>query len=341
MVAEQLSAEEALGPYLRRVAPELGDLESVEGLGGGQSNPTFRLAMTAGHFVLRRKPPGPLLPTAHAIDREYRVMRALRGTAVPVPEVLHYCADEALIGSAFYIREFVPGRVFWDGRLPDCGPTERTRIYRGMGDVLAAIHSIEPAAIGLGDFGRPGAYFSRQLRRWTEQYRASETHARPAMETLIDWLPANMPPDDGQAALIHGDYRLDNLVFDDEGDVVAVLDWELSTLGHPLADIAYQCAQWRLPPGVMRGLRGVDRRALGLPAERDYVRRYCEARGLNGLAGWDFHLVMSLFRLAAICQGVYRRGIDGNAAGADATDFNHRIDVIADCAVEITSKGAA
>lgn len=329
---------EALRAYLRGVVPEAGVLQGVDRLGGGQSNPTFRLVLSAGDLILRRKPAGTLLPSAHAIEREYRVMSALRGSAVPVPTVLHFCSDESLLGSPFYIMEFVPGRIFWDARLPDCTPGERARIYSEMGDVLAALHALDPGAVGLGDFGRPGEYFSRQIRRWTDQYRASETHVRESMDSLIDWLPRNLPPDDGQIALTHGDYRLDNIVFDTGGRAVALLDWELSTLGHPLADLAYQCAQWRLPTGVMRGLQGVDRHAIGVPTEAEYVERYCSARGTHAVPHWSFYLAVSLFRLAAICQGVYRRSLGGNATGTDAADFSRRTDVIAACAVEIIAR---
>lgn len=328
---------EALRDHLSVVMPEAGVLQSVERLSGGQSNPTFRLSMSAGDFVLRRKPPGPLLPSAHAIEREYRVMGALRGSAVPVPRVLHLCDDGSLLGSPFYVMEFVPGRIFWDARLPECTPAERRRIYAEMGDVLAALHAIRPSDVGLLDFGRHAGYFARQLKAWTERYRASETHVRGSMESLIERLPRHLPEDDGQVALTHGDYRLDNLVFDRDGRAVAVLDWELSTLGHPLADLAYQCAQWRLPPGVMRGLEGVDRHATGLPTEAEYVERYCRARGLDGIDHWPFYLSLSLFRLAAICQGVYRRSLRGNAAGADAADFSRRTDIIAACALGVIS----
>lgn len=329
---------EALRAYLRGVVPEAGILQRVDRLGGGQSNPTFRLILSAGDLVLRRKPPGPLLPSAHAIEREYRVMGALRGSAVPVPPVLHFCSDESLLGSPFYIMQFVPGRIFWDARLPECTLGERARIYAEMGDMLAALHAIDPSAVGLHDFGRPGGYFSRQIRRWTDQYRASETHVRDCMDSLIEWLPRNLPLDDGQVALTHGDYRLDNIVFDVEGRAVALLDWELSTLGHPLADLAYQCAQWRLPTGAMRGLQGVDRHAIGLPTEAEYVDRYCSARGIHAIPHWSFYLAVSLFRLAAICQGVYRRSLGGNATGSDAEDFSRRTDIIAACAVEIIAR---
>jgi aminoglycoside phosphotransferase (APT) family kinase protein len=326
---------EALRAYLRSVTPEAGVLQRVDRLGGGQSNPTFRLVLSAADLILRRKLAGPPLPSAHAIEREYRVMGALRGSAVPVPTVLHCCSDDSLFGSPFYIVEFVHGRIFWDARLPDCAPGERARIYAAMGDVLAALHAIDPYAVGLGDFGPSGGYFSRQVRRWTDQYRASETHVRDAMDSLIDWLPRNLPPDDGQVTLTHGDYRLDNLVFDAEGRAVALLDWELSTLGHLLADLAYQCAQWRLPTGVMRSLQGVDRRAIGLPTESEYVDRYFGACGIRRTLHWPFYLAVSLFRLAAIWQGVCRRGLDENAAGSAAAGFSRRTDIIAACAVDI------
>ncbi|MCZ8130301.1 MAG: phosphotransferase family protein [Steroidobacteraceae bacterium] len=328
-------AIDTLGRYLEERVPGFGGLRSVGKFAGGQSNPTFRLDAATGTYVLRRKPPGRLLPSAHAIDREYRVLGALAATAVPVPKVLHYCADEAVLGSPFYVMEHVCGSVHWDGRLPGLEPTLRRRIYAEMNRVLAALHEVVPADVGLADYGRPGGYYERQVRRWTEQYRAAETDVRPAMELLIDWLPGHLPSDDGQVAITHGDFRLDNFVFTPEGRAAALLDWELSTLGHPYADLAYQCAQWRLPPGTLRGLGGVDRAALGLPTEAEYVAAYREARRLQPIDGWPFYLAVSLFRLASICQGVYRRGLDGNASSPDAPDFGRRVDVIAGTAVDL------
>ena len=326
-----------LSAYLEAQIAGFGPIESVERFAGGQSNPTFKLITATRPYVLRRKPTGHVLPSAHAVDREYRVLKALSGTPVPVPQAVLYCGDTALLGSPFYVMQCVAGHIYWDARLPDLSPAVRRRIYDEMVRVMAALHAQDPAGLGLADFGRPGSFFERQIRRWTEQYRSCETKPRPSMELLIEWLPRNLPRDDGQVAIIHGDYRLDNLVFDASANAAALLDWELSTLGHPIADLAYQCAQWRLPPGTMRGLQGVDRASLGLPTEAEYVEQYCRLRRIPPIESWQFYLAISLFRLASICQGVYRRGLDGNASGADALDFDRRTDIIAECAAAIAS----
>ncbi len=307
---------ERLGPYLAAHVPGFGRLESAKKFAGGQSNPTFLIGATGGRYVLRRKPPGALLKSAHAVDREYRVMKALADTDVPVPPVLHLCGDDSVIGSMFYLMSYVEGRIFWDGTLPEVSAEERSAIYDSMNAALAALHRVEPNRVGLADFGRPGSYFERQVARWSGQYRASETHAIPAMDALIAWLEANMPADDGRVSLVHGDYRIDNMIFAPaEPHILAVLDWELSTLGHPFADLAYQCMQWRLPSeGAFRGLGTIDRRAHGLPTEEEYVARYCERTGVGGIDHWNFYLAFSFFRLAAILQGVYKRALDGNAS---------------------------
>jgi aminoglycoside phosphotransferase (APT) family kinase protein len=285
---------------------------------GGQSNPTYRLRAGSGDYVLRRKPPGPLLPSAHAVDREFRVMRALAQTAVPVPQVYALCEDDMVTGSAFYVMEHLDGRIFWDQRLPGIGPDERGAMFGSMNQVVAALHSVDYAALGLGDFGRQGNYMARQIARWSRQYRASETVKQPAMDALIEWLPAHLPPE-GAPAIVHGDYRMDNLVFHKtEPRVIGVLDWELSTIGDPLADFAYHCLTWRVTPELFRGLAGVDFRSLGIPGEAEYVAQYCGNAGRGPIANWEFYLVYSLFRLAAILQGIAKRAIDGTAAGADA-----------------------
>lgn len=328
----------ALTPWLEAHVPRAGRIQSAEPFTGGQSNPTYLITTDERRYVLRCRPCGVLLPSAHAIDREYRVIEALAATAVPVPAVHGFCADTSVIGTAFYLMAYVQGRVHWDPRLPDLDPDMRARHYSEMNRVLAALHAVDVNAAGLGDYGRPAGFFARQVRRFTEQYRNTETGRRDAMEFLIDWLPANLPLEDGQVSLVHGDFRLDNLVFDPAGGVVAILDWELSTLGHPYADLAYQCAQWRLPTS-MRGLAGIDRKSAGLPAETDYVEQYLERRGLPPIEGWPFLLALSLFRLAAICQGVFRRGLDGNANSADALDFGPKVDVIAEEAASIVGRG--
>jgi aminoglycoside phosphotransferase (APT) family kinase protein len=335
---------EALAPYLEAEVPGFHGLQAIEKFGAGQSNPTYLLKAHSGRYVLRAKPPGQLLKSAHQVDREYRVMRALAGSAVPVPKVLHLSGEESPIGRMFYVMEFVEGRIFWDPALPDVASNaERAAIYDAMNATLAALHDVDVEAVGLGDYGRPGSYFERQLARWTSQYRASETETIAEMDTLIGWLEQNMPADDGAHALVHGDYRLDNMIFaPGEPKVMAVLDWELSTLGHPFADIAYQCMQWRLPHASgFRGLGGIDRAALGLPSEEAYVAAYCRRRGLAGIPGWTFCLAFSFFRLAAICQGVYRRALDGNASNPEkARMYGEAVTLLSQLAVELIDEAA-
>ncbi len=305
---------------------------------GGQSNPTYRLDSPSGTYVLRRKPPGPLLPSAHAVDREFRVLRALQGSAVPVPPVFALCEDDAVIGSAFYVMGYVPGRVFYDARVPGATPAERAAIYDSMNATIAALHSVDPAAVGLGDFGRPGAYMARQVARWTRQYRASETVPIAEMDRLIDWLAANIPPD-GRVSIVHGDYRLDNLLLHPaEPRGVAVLDWELSTLGDPVADFAYHAMVWRIPPELFRGLAGADLAALGIPSEAEYVAAYCRRTGREGIGNWEFYLAYGIFRIAAILQGIARRALDGTAAAHDATELGARARPLAELAWSIAAR---
>ena len=311
----------ALAAYLHGRLEGFSGSLAAEKFAGGQSNPTFLLRDGERRWVLRRKPPGELLPSAHAVDREYRVLSALQGTDVPVARPLVLCEDEGVIGSMFYVMEYLEGRVFWDPKLPEIGTAaERAAMYDEMNRVLAALHSLDPAAIGLEDFGRPGNYFERQVSRWTKQYRASETEHSAAMERLIEWLPEHMPPDDGQVSLVHGDFRLDNLMFHaSEPRIIGVLDWELSTLGHPLADLSYQVMAWQLPDSAgIRGLAGIDLAALGLPSDAAYVARYCERTGRAGIDNWNFYLVFCFFRLAAILQGVKKRALIGTASSAEA-----------------------
>ena len=329
---------ERLGPWLEQAIPGFRGLESARKFAGGQSNPTFLLEADSGRYVLRRKPPGTLLASAHAVDREYRVLRALADTAVPVPRALALCADDAVIGSMFYVMEFLDGRILWNPELPELGNARRARVYDEMNRVLVALHGVDVAAAGLADYGQPGNYYARQLGRWTKQYRAAETERIEAMEELIAWLGERMPADDGRVVLVHGDYRLDNLMFDAAEDrIVAVLDWELSTLGHPFADLAFQCMQWRLPRGAaaLRGLGDLDRAALGIPTEEEYVARYCERAGIDGIPNWNFYLAISFFRLAAICQGVYKRGIDGNASSPEAMRFGEAARMIAAAGADV------
>ena len=282
----------------------------------GQSNPTYLVENPSGHYVLRRKPPGKLLKSAHMVEREYRVMRALKTEGFPVPDALALCEEDEIVGTTFFLMRFVAGRIFWDPALPDLNREDRRPVYEAMCGGLARLHSIDVAAAGLSDFGKPGSYFARQLLRWTDQYRASETETVADMDRLIDWLGAHVPADDGRVALVHGDWRIDNMIFDSaSARLLAVLDWELSTLGHPFADLAYQCMQWRLPNhGTSRGLAEIDRAAQGLPTEDEYVADYCRRMGLAGVPDWAFMIAFSFFRVAAIVQGVYKRSLDGNAS---------------------------
>jgi len=311
---------EHLADWMRaRVAPFQGALEVAQ-FKGGQSNPTYLVTAGAQRYVLRRKPPGKLLPSAHAVDREYRVIRALAGSEVPVARTFGLCEDDAVIGTAFYLMDYVPGRVFWDPRLPEQTPAERGAIHDEINRVIAALHRVDYVAAGLGDFGRSGEYIARQVARWSKQYRASETETIEAMDHLIDWLPQNIPAGD-ETCVVHGDYRIDNVMFHPtEPRILAVLDWELATLGHPLADFAYHCMAWRIPPGLFRGLGGVDCAALGIPTESEYVAAYCRrtGRGPIAAADWEYYIAYNLFRLAAIAQGVLARALQGNASSAEA-----------------------
>lgn len=335
--AQTQPVEGALLHWLQRNIEGFRGPAVLEKFKGGQSNPTYRLKAESGTYVLRRQPPGKLLKSAHAVDREYRVMRALAGTDVPVPRMVGLCESREVIGSMFYLMEFCDGRIFWDAALRDVsGNDERGAIYDDMNRVLAALHCIDPESVGLADYGKPGNYFARQLSRWSGQYRASELKPIAAMEELMSWLQANQPPDDGRIALVHGDYRLDNLVFHaTEPRIIAVLDWELSTLGHPLADLAYQCMQLRMPSeaGATPGLQGIDRPSLGIPSEREYVRRYCERTGISGIDNWTFYLAFSFFRLAAIIQGVAKRAVDGNASNARAAELGRWVEPLACMAI--------
>ncbi|CAM3612587.1 phosphotransferase [Paracidovorax anthurii] len=301
---------------------------AVEMFKGGQSNPTYKLNTPARSYVMRAKP-GPvakLLPSAHAIEREFQVMGGLAGTPVPVPRMLALCEDESVIGRAFYVMDFMQGRVLWDQALPGMEPGERAALYDEMNRVIAALHTVPFAARGLAGYGKPGNYFERQIGRWSKQYVASVTQPIEAMERLMEWLPAHMPAsarDEGRTAIVHGDFRLDNLMFHPtEPRVIAVLDWELSTLGHPLADFSYHCMAWHIPPGMFRGIGGLDHAALGIPSEDEYIRRYCERTGFATpealRADWNFYLAYNLFRLASILQGIAKRVEDGTASSAQA-----------------------
>ena len=300
----------------------------VEMFKGGQSNPTYKLVTPAKSYVMRAKP-GPvakLLPSAHAIEREYRVMKGLAGTDVPVPHMYALCEDESIIGRAFYIMEFMEGRVLWDQSLPGMTPAQRAEIYDEMNRVIAALHKVKFAERGLADYGKSGNYFERQIGRWSKQYVASITQPIPEMDQLMAWLPANLPEsakDESKVSIVHGDYRLDNVMFHaTEPRAVAVLDWELSTLGHPLADFSYHCMAWHIPASLGRGIGGLDLAALGIPSEAEYLRRYCERTGLATpeqlQADWNFYLAYNMFRIAAILQGIAKRVEAGTASSAQA-----------------------
>jgi aminoglycoside phosphotransferase (APT) family kinase protein len=332
----------ALAPYLEAHIKGFSGLTAIEKFSSGQSNPTYLLKADSGRYVLRAKPPGQLLKSAHQVDREYRVMKALAGTDVPVPPVLHLSEEDSPIGRMFYVMQFVDGRILWDPALPEAETnSERSATYDAMNKTLAALHSVDLEKAGLADFGKAGSYFERQLSRWASQYRASETDPIPDMDRLIPWLERRLPPDDGKVSLVHGDYRIDNMMFAPaRAEVIAVLDWELSTLGHPYADLSYQCMHWRLPHASgFRGLGGIDRAAIGLPSEEEYVARYCERRGLSGIDNWTFCLAFSFFRLGAICQGVYKRYVDGNASNPEKAKGYHEVTrLLARQAVELIDK---
>lgn len=318
----------ALERYLSAILDGFKGPLRYEKFPGGQSNPTFKLLTPGANYVLRRKPPGELLKSAHAVDREFRVMQALQGSEVPVPRVLVLCEDDSVIGSMFYVMEYLDGRVLWESTLPEVESNEeRTAIYQDMNRVLAALHSVDIDAVGLSDFGAPGNYYERQVKRWTSQYRASEGDLIPAMETLIEWLPANMPDDDGLTTLVHGDYRLDNLMFHaTEPRIIAVLDWELATLGHPLADLAYQIMGWAMPSS----LAGVNRDALGIPSNAAYIADYCRRTGRDSIENMNFYMAFCVFRLAAILQGVWKRAVQGNASSPEALERGKMVQPLAE-----------
>lgn len=322
---------ERLADWLHTNVPQLGQLQSVTKFAGGQSNPSYRLVCSGGSAVLRRRPFGALLPKAHMIEREYTVMSALRHTAVPVPAMLAYCRDEGVIGAQFYLMEYLEGRIFWDPSLPGCSAAERTSLYDAMNAVVAGLHSIDPTDVGLETYGRPSGFMARQVHLWTQQYRAAQTEEIRAMDKLIAWLPEHLPPEPSLARVFHGDLRLDNLIFHPtEPRVIAVLDWELSTLGDPIADFAYHMIIWRIRPDLFRGLAGLGLQALGIPTEQEYLRAYLARTQREHSQDWNFYLAFSLFRLASILQGIAKRAQDGNASAIGAADLGARAAPLAD-----------
>lgn len=330
--------EAALECWLRQnVADYKGPL-TVQQFKGGQSNPTFMLITPDKKYVLRRKPPGKLLPSAHAVDREYRVITALGQTDVPVARTYGLCEDDSVIGTAFYVMDCVEGRIFWDQRLPGMNRDERAGIFDAMNRTISALHKVDYNAIGLGDYGKPGDYFARQINRWSKQYKASETEEIPAMDKLIDWLPAHIPPGE-ETSIVHGDYRMDNMIFHPtEPRVIAVLDWELSTLGHPLGDFSYHLMSWRLAPETFRGLAGVDFAALGIPSEQDYIATYCRRTGRDGIPHLEFYMAYNMFRIAGILQGIMGRVKDGTAASQHAIESGKRARPIAEQAWAVVER---
>ncbi len=318
--------EPTLEKYLRANVEGFAGPLTLEQFKGGQSNPTFKLITPTKNYVLRAKP-GPaakLLPSAHAVDREYRVLSALHGSDVPVAKTYALCEDENIIGRAFYVMDCVEGRVLWDPTLPGFANSERLTVYEEMNRVIAALHKVDYAAIGLADYGKPGNYFARQIARWSKQYKASETEKIDAMDKLIEWLPQNIPTDE-ESSIVHGDYRLDNMIFHPtEPKILAILDWELSTLGHPLADFSYHCMTWNLSTNEFRGMAGVDLKSLGIPTQDEYVAMYCQRTGRSKIDNWDFYMAYNMFRLAGILQGIMGRVVDGTASSLQAIESGKR-----------------
>ncbi len=339
---------DALSPWLEQNIEGFEQLQQIEKFSGGQSNPTYKLTAKSGEYVLRAKPAGQLLKSAHQVDREYRVMRELKNTRVPVPQMLCLVdEDHSPISRMFFVMEMLDGTVYWDPALSELGETPskntlRGKIYDAMNRALADLHDVDLVAVGLADFGVPGNYFERQLSRWTKQYHASEIERSEDIHHLIKWLEQNLPPDDGAISLVHGDYRLDNIIFANDcggngAMIKGILDWELSTLGHPLADLAYQCMQWRLPhQGGFRGLGTIERHSIGLPTEEEYVRDYCLRRNIGAIHHWHFYLAFSFFRIAAILQGVYKRAVDGNASNPQkAMAYGAAVPVLGKMAIDM------
>jgi aminoglycoside phosphotransferase (APT) family kinase protein len=332
--------ETALGQWLEANVEGFSGPFELKKFASGQSNPTYRITAASGEYVLRRKPFGPLLPSAHAVDREFRLISALYPLEFPVPEPLALCADERVIGAIFYVMELAKGRSYADGALPDFDPETRRRIYEQLVDTLADLHTIDPERCGLGDFGKPGNYFERQVMRWTRQYRDSETDYLPEMERLVAFLPETVPQQ-SRTAIVHGDYRIDNVLFDGDGTLTAVLDWELATLGDPLADFSYLAMQWAMPADGGAGLAGLDLPALGIPTLGEIVQRYSERSGVPVAAPLDWYFAYNLFRLAGIVQGIKKRVIDGTATHSEAAEMAKRVPMLAQAAWRFAERAGA
>lgn len=326
--------ERALEAWLQRHVPNFPGPFKVSQFKGGQSNPTYKLQTPTAAYVLRRKPPGKLLRGAHAVEREYRVLAALGGEGFPVPRVHVLCEDECVIGTAFYIMDMVAGRIVWEAHFPGLAPEQRAAHFDAMNATIARLHSFEPAALGLADYGRASGFVERQVKRWSQQYHDDTDAGRvPAMDRLVDWLGKHLPPDSGDARIAHGDFRCDNMIFDAEAPRVrAVLDWELSTLGDPAADFTYHCLMYRMPAGLFTGLGGLDLEALGIPSERDYVAAYCTRTGRDAIPAFDYLIIFSLFRLAAIMHGIKGRLMRGSASSAHAAESVKTLEPLAELA---------
>jgi aminoglycoside phosphotransferase (APT) family kinase protein len=332
--------EKALGRWLEANVEGFGGPFELSKFPSGQSNPTYRIQAASGDYVLRRKPFGPLLPSAHAVDREYRLLSALHPLGFPVPRPFALCSDPDVIGAIFYVMELAKGRPYANGALPEFDPPTRRRMYEQLVDTLADLHIIDPQAAELGDFGKPGNYFERQVARWTRQYRDSETDYLPEMERLISFLPETLP-EQSRTSIVHGDYRIDNVVFDGDGTLTAVLDWELATLGDPLADFSYLAMQWMMPADGGAGLGGLDLDQLGIPTLENIVARYSDRSGVPVADKLDWYFAYNLFRLAGIVQGIKKRVIDGTASHANAQEMAARVPMLAAAAWSFAQKARA
>ena len=320
-VDERLKIDSAnLQPWIDEYVPNAGNIKAIEQFKGGQSNPTYKIITESKNLVLRRKPPGKLLPSAHAVDREYKVITALYETGVPVPKTYGLCEDDDVAGTAFFIMDFLDGDLFWDPMIPTMTNRDRTQIYKNKNKTLAKLHSVDYKKIGLEDYGKPGNYVARQVSRWSKQYRASETDNIEAMNNLIDWLPKNIPDDD-ETTIVHGDYRLDNVILKNN-EVIGILDWELSTLGHPIADFSYHCLSWRTQEAFWDQTKLKE---LGIPSEREYMEMYCENSGKDLSNNWEFYMAFNMFKIAGILQGILGRVRDGTAASKHAEERGNMV----------------